>query len=99
MGLYRREGSRFWWMSYTADGIRQFDSTKTTSKEIAIKIWKRREGEIALGLFKVGWLGERMTFGQLCDEFLSSHTSTLSVSSQRNHQVFVNNLRPFFGNH
>jgi len=54
-----------------------FDSTKTTSKEIAKKIWKKREGEIALGLFKVGWPGERMTFCAMCDEFLLSHTSTL----------------------
>jgi hypothetical protein len=62
MGLYRRKGSRFWWMSSTANRERVFDSTKTTSKEIAKKIWKKREGEIALGLFKVGWPGERMTF-------------------------------------
>ncbi len=97
MGLYRRKGSRFWWMSYMADSVRQFESTKTTSKEIATKIWKKREGEIALGLFKVGWPGERMTFTELCDEFLSSHTPTLSASSQRNHRMFVKNLRAFFG--
>ena len=48
---------------------RYFESTKTTSKELANKICKRREGEIALGLFKVGWPGERMTFAQLCEEF------------------------------
>jgi hypothetical protein len=41
-------------MSYMADSERRFQSTKTSSKEIATKIWKRREGEIALGLFKVG---------------------------------------------
>jgi integrase len=97
MGLYRRKGSRYWWMSYTADRGRRFESTKTSSKEIATKIWKRREGEIALGLFKVGWPGERMTFAELCDEFLSSHTSTLSESSQRNYQLFAKNLRPYFG--
>ena len=97
MGLYRRNGSRFWWMSYTAESGRQFESTKTTSKQIATKIWKKREGEIALGLFKVGWPGERMTFAELCDEFLASHTPTLSASSQRNHQMFVKNLRAFLG--
>ena len=32
---------------------RCFESTKTTSKEIAKKIWKHREGELALGLFKI----------------------------------------------
>jgi len=98
MGLYRRKRSRFWWMSYTVQNERRFQSTKTSSKEIATKIWKRREGEIALGLFKVGWAGERMTFAQLCEEFLSAHSSTLSANSQRNHRMFIKNLREFFGN-
>ncbi len=54
MGLYQRHASRFWWMTYTMNEQRYFESTKTTSKELAKKIWKRREGEIAMGLFKVG---------------------------------------------
>jgi integrase len=99
MGLYRRKGSRFWWMSYLADRVRHFESTKTTSKEIATRIWKKREGEIALGLFKVGWPGERMTFAELCEEFLRSHTSTLSTSTERNHQLFARNMRTFWGQH
>ena len=98
MGLYRRKGSKFWWMSYTADKERSFVSTKTSSKEIARKILRKREGEIALGLFKVGLQGERLTFGELCDEFLGSHTPTVSINSQRNHQLFVKNLRGYFGN-
>lgn len=98
MGLYKRKGSRFWWMSYTVNGEQQFESTKTTSKDLAIKIWKKREGEIAMGLFKVGWAGERMTFNELCEEFLRSHVSTLSTSSQRNHHLFLKNLRASFGN-
>jgi len=57
MGLYQRRGSRFWWMTYTVQEERRFESTKTTSKEIANKIWKRREGELALGLFKIGLPG------------------------------------------
>jgi integrase len=84
-------------MSYTSDKARSFESTKTSSKEIATKILKKREGEIALGLFKVGWPGERMTFASLCSEFLSSHTSTLSAKSQRNHRMYLNNLREHFG--
>jgi len=38
---------------------------KTAIRELAIKIIKQRESEIVLGLFKVGWAGERMTFDQL----------------------------------
>jgi len=84
-------------MSFTVRDERRFQSTKTSSKEIATKIWKKRDGEIALGLFKIGWPGERMTFAELCDEFRSSHSSTLSVNSQRNHRMFSKHLRQFFG--
>ncbi len=97
MGLYKRTDSRFWWMGYTANGEQRCESTKTTSKDLATKIWKKREGEIALGRFQVGWPGERMTFGELCEVFFRSHSSTLSPKSQLNHQLFLKNLRDYFG--
>ncbi len=97
MGLYRRKDSRFWWMGYTASGEQLYESTKTASKDLARKILKQREAEIVLGRFKVGWAGERMTFAVLCEEFLSSHSSTLSPKSQENHRNFTKHLRDYFG--
>jgi integrase len=97
VGLYKRKDSRYWWMGYTTKGEQQCESTKTSSKDLAKKIWKKREAEIALGLFQVGWHGERMTFAELCEEFFRSHSSTLSSKSQENHQTFVKNLRACFG--
>src|SRR5271166_5624268 len=97
VGLYKREDSRFWWMAYTVKGEQRCESTKTSSKELAKKILQKREAEIVLGRFKVGWAGERMTFAQLSEEFLRSHSSTLSAKSQENHQNFLRNLRVYFG--
>jgi len=84
-------------MAYTVKGEQRCESTKTSSKELAKKIIQKREAEIVLGRFKVGWAGERMTFAQLSEEFLRSHSSTLSVKSQENHQSFLRNLRAYFG--
>lgn len=95
MGLYQRRGSRFWWMTYTVNEQRYFESTKTTSKAIANKIWKHREGEIALRLFKIGWPGEWMRFGQLCDEFEQSHFPSLSENTARGHRSYIANLKLF----
>ena len=97
MGLYKRKDSRFWWMDYTAKGEQRCESTKTSSKDLAKKIWKKREAEIALGRFQIGWPGERMTFAELCEEFLNSHSSTLSPKSQENHRIFGKHLRAYFG--
>ena len=84
-------------MAYTVKGRQRFESTKTPSKELAKRILKKREAEIALGRFQVGWPGERMTFSELCEEFSRSHSSTLSAKSQENHQIFLTNLRAYFG--
>ena len=97
MGLYKRNDSQFWWMTYTVKGRQRHESTKTSSKDLANKIFKKREAEIVLGHFQIGWPGERMTFEALCEEFLSSHSSTLSVKSQENHRIFTKHLRGYFG--
>jgi len=97
VGLYKRRDSRFWWMGYTAKGEQRCESTKTPSKDLAKKIWKKREAEIALGRFQVGWPGERMTFRELSEVFFRSHSSMLSPKSQENHQIFLKSLRAYFG--
>jgi len=84
-------------MSYTVDSAQRFESTKTTSKDLARKIWKKREGEIAMGLFRVGLPGERMMFSELCHEFEHSHLPTLAARTQENVRMFLQNLRTFFG--
>jgi integrase len=38
-----------------------------------------------------------MTFAELCEEFLNSHSSTLSPKSQENHRIFGKHLRAYFG--
>ena len=97
MGLYRRTDSRFWWMSYTWKGEQYFESTKCRSKALANKILGKREGEIAMQMFKVGKQGDRMSFTGLCKEFESAHVPTLAASTQTNVRDFLENMRKFFG--
>ncbi len=73
MGVYKRKGSRYYWMCYSVNGAQERSSTKTSSKAVATRIWKQREVEVALGLFNVGWPGERMSFEELCEEYKWSH--------------------------
>jgi integrase len=97
LGLFKRKDSRFWWMGYTLNGGHHYESTKTTSKDLAIKVWKHRESEITLRLFKVGWQGERIAFGQLCEEFERSHFAGLAANTVRGHRTYIKNLKAFFG--
>ncbi|MGB2655465.1 MAG: phage integrase SAM-like domain-containing protein, partial [Candidatus Acidiferrum sp.] len=84
-------------MSYTMNGEQHQESTKTASKELAIKIIKHRESEIVLGLFKVGWAGERMTFDQLSAEFERSHFAGLAENTVKGHRAYLKHLKAFFG--
>jgi integrase len=97
VGLYRRKGTRFWWMSYSWKGAQHFESTKSTSKALANKILSKREGEIAMQLFKVGRQGGSMSFTALCKEFKSAHVPTLAASTQDTVMDFLESMRKFFG--
>jgi len=70
-----------------------------TSKAVATRIWKQREAEVALGLFKVGWPGERITFEELCEEYAKSHVSCLSESSKKAFENHRKHLLRSFGGH
>ena len=50
-----------------------------------------------MGLFNVGWPGERMTFGLLCEEFERSHFAGLTENTVRGHRSSLSNLKLFFG--
>src|SRR5215469_3003337 len=84
-------------MSYTWKGEQHFESTKTTSKALARRILDRREGEIAMDLFKLGRQGGRMSFTGLCTEFESAHVPTLAASTQSNVRKFLASMKKFFG--
>jgi len=84
-------------MNYSWKSEQHFESTKCTSKALANKILSKREGEIALQMFKVGQQGERMSFTGLCKEFESAHVPTLAASTQTNVLDFLENMRKFFG--
>ncbi len=50
-----------------------------------------------LGLFKVGWAGERMMFEQLVAEFERSHFAGLTENTVRGHRGYLKHLKAFFG--
>ena len=96
MGIYKRPGSRLYWMSYTVKGEQYRESTKTSIHAAATKIWKQREAEVALQLFQVGWPGERITFDRLCDEYYDSHVKNLSDNSKAAFENSKRRLVNFF---
>ena len=97
MGLYRKRKSPYWWMSYIKDGEQFWESTRTSSRNAALRIWKKREAEIALGKFKVGWPGERIAFEEMCKEFEQSHFAAISKGTVAGYRAYLKHLKASFG--
>lgn len=96
MGLYRKSRSPYWWMSYVVDGEQQWESTGTTSKPAAGQIWKKRQAEVALGKFKVGWPGKRIMFEEACAEFERSHFAAISEGTTKGYRAYLRHMKKFF---
>ncbi len=97
MGLYQRHGSRFWWMTYTMNEERYFESTKTTSKHTRQEDLEAKEGEIAMGLFKVGWPGREDDVRTIVRRVRTfTLRRALGKHGQRSHRSYINNLKLFF---
>jgi integrase len=97
VGLYRKRKSPYWWMSYIMDGEQFWESTRTSSRNAALRIWKKREAEIALGKFKVGWPGEGIAFEEMCKEFEQSHFAAISPGTVAGYRAYLKHLKVFFG--
>ena len=78
------------------DGEQVWESTRSSSRPVALRIWKARESEIALGKFKVGWPGKRIKFEELCDEFERSHFAGISENTIKGYRAYLKHLRAFF---
>ncbi|HVS90003.1 MAG TPA: tyrosine-type recombinase/integrase [Candidatus Acidoferrum sp.] len=96
MGLYKKSKSPYWWMSYMVNDEQFWESIKTTSRPAAVQIWKRREAEIALGKFKVGWPGKRIEFEEICNEFEQSYFAAISEGTIKGYRAYLKSLKAFF---
>ena len=47
MGIYKPQGSKFYWFSTTNQGIRHRENTKATNKKLAEQIYRKRVDELA----------------------------------------------------
>jgi integrase len=94
MGLYKRKGSKFYWMTFTENGRRRFVSTKTTNKRHAEKIYARIVTDANEGkLLPVGSV--RRTLKDMIEKYDTEYTSQKKYQS-RDRSIFKH-LKEFFG--
>ncbi len=70
MALYKRAGSKYWWMKFTFDGSLVQQSTKVANKRDALQIEAAFRHELALGRIGIKPKKDAPTFKQAIDDFL-----------------------------
>ncbi|HBE44333.1 MAG TPA: hypothetical protein DDW17_02475 [Deltaproteobacteria bacterium] len=97
MGLYKRSGSPFYWISFRLNGRKICESTKTTNKKLAGKIYAKKITEIAEGRWFPNEARKR-TFEELRDRYMRDHSriNKKPKSSLRDETSF-RHLSEFFG--
>lgn len=97
MGLYKRDGSQFYWMSSRVNGKRVFESTETANKKLAEKIYAKRLTEITKGKWFQKKPVSNLTMGNLLDRYLKEVSPHLSPSTHDRNGQMVKNLKAFLG--
>jgi integrase len=94
MGLYKRDGSPFWWFSFKHAGRRIQESAGVTDKRQAQVIYAKRRNDYTTG--KVLNLQTRLSLGELLHRYLNDYSKTNKLSYWSD-QIAANTLLSFFG--
>ena len=86
-GLYKREGSKVWWMRYRdKDGVRQHESTLTEDWDEAQKRLRERLQARDNNTLPALRRGQDLTFGEWSDFYLENF-SRPPFRAQKTHEV------------
>jgi integrase len=94
-GLYRRNGSEFWYFDYlNAEGERVRESSKTTDRETAQRLLDDRRGRIARGEVVLPRI-DRVTFDEARQDLLD-HYKAHQTRDMRGLEAILAHLTKFF---
>lgn len=91
--LYRR--GRLWWIKYYRNGVSFRESSKSEMRRDAMRLLRKREGEITAGRF-CGLEIERVQFEELAEDLLNEYQANDRKSLVWLHRRIRRHLTPFF---
>jgi len=97
MGLYKRKGSQFYWMTFRINGRKVYESTGTTNRKLSEKIYAKRVTEIAEGKWFPNEAKKR-TFEELRDRYMKDYAlPNKSPRTVEKDRYSFKRLSEFFG--
>lgn len=98
MSIYKRDDSKFWWMSFTVNGKEVRRSTKATNKKTAEKIYHKVMTQIAEGQYFKNAVGANKTLQHMIDKYMTEYSICKSPSGHSRDKISAKHLLDFFGN-
>ena len=95
MGELRQRG-RIWWIRYSRNGVRQEESSESTSKTVAIDLLRLREGKIASG-GRVTAKMQRLRFDEAAADVVNDYRVNEQSSVDEVERRIRKHVQPFFG--
>src|SRR5579863_1448197 len=93
--VFKRRGSRFFWLEYFHAGRRFGESSESESEQVATKLLKKRLAETGQGKV-VGPKEEKVRFEDLADAVLNEYRLK-GYRSLEAAEIHIRKLRSFFG--
>ena len=99
MALYKRDGSKYFWMKFTFDGELVQQSTKLANKRDALTVESAYRTQLALGKIGIEPKRKAPTFDKAVDDFLawSKSGNNIKASSHKRYSQCCQNLKIYFG--
>jgi integrase len=97
MGLFRR--GRVWWISFVYRGKQYRQSTETSNRKLAKRIFDKVKGEIAEGKWFEKLPGAEETFKELMKKYMEEHSPKKSPKQHIRDMSCLGHLLPYFGDY
>jgi integrase len=97
VGLYKRKGSPFYWMTARVNGRKVYQSTGTRNRKLAERICGKWTDDIVRDKWFPGEAPCDVTMDQLFDRYLADVSPHLSPTTHARNQQMVKKFRGFFG--
>jgi integrase len=97
MALYRQNGSKVWWMSYSFRGRQLRKSTATTNKKVAESIYFKVKTQIAEERYLENAQSKNRLLSELFSRYLEEVTPNKNPTTQIDEKRFAKKFLEFFG--
>ena len=96
MGLYKRDDSPIWWMSFSVNGRPYRRSTGTDNKKLAEAILGKVKTQVQEGRWFEIDEAKQHTFDEMMDRLMRDHAPTVSKQMQKSYRNCLAHLGEFF---